>query len=205
MSEQESQQNQENVGEQAEEKHMRQKKEKKPKKVVDKPPPPDHASFIDARVGKIIKVSVVPDADTLYCEDVDIGNGEVKHVVTSVRKYYTLEQLQDRRVVVFTNMHPAKMRGETSEAMLFGGSTPDPDVCELLDPPPDSPIGTRVCFGSFTNPDDKPPVDKKNNHWKKVVDHLHIDNDGVATYKGEPLFTPEGKVTVPTIRNCEFH
>ena len=184
---------------------LRQKKEKKPKKVVEKPPPPDPVTFIDARVGKIVKVAYVEGADTLFCEDVDIGDGVTKHVVTSVRAYYTLEQLQDRRVIIFTNMHPAKMRGETSEAMLFAGSTPEPDVCELLDPPADAPIGTRVQFGHFSVEGEAPGIDKKNNHWKKVAPFLRIDENGVATYKGEPLTTPQGVITVPNIRNCEFH
>ena len=109
-------------------KHMRQKKEKKPKKQVEKPPEPDPATFIDARIGKIIKVGPVANADKLYEEDVDIGNGVIKHIVSSIRPYYTVEQLQDRKIVIFTNMHPAKMCGVTSEAMLFAGSTPDPDV-----------------------------------------------------------------------------
>ena len=185
--------------------HPRQKKVKPPKKEKPPPPPPkDPACFIDCRVGQIVKVSVVPDADTLFREEVDCGNGITKHVVTSVRKYYTEEQLLNRRVCVFVNIHPGKMRGETSEAMLLGGSTPDPDQCELLDPPPDDPIGTRILFGSFTEGEPE-GIDNKNKQWKKILPHLHIDENGVATYKGEPLHTASGNVTVPTIRDCEFH
>ena len=96
------------------------------------------------------------------------------------------------------------MRGETSEAMLLGGSTPDPDRCELLDPPEADPIGTRIYFGHFTEGEPE-GIDHKNKQWKKILPHLHIDENGVATYKGEPLHTESGNVTVPTIRDCEFH
>ena len=185
--------------------HPRQKKVKPPKKEKPPPPPPkDPTCHIDCRVGQIIKVSVVPDADTLYCEEVDCGNGLVKHVVTSVRKYYTEEQLLNRRVCVFVNIHPGKMRGETSEAMLLGASIPEPDSCELLDPPEGDPIGTRILFGHFTEGEPE-GIDNKNKQWKKILPHLHINKDGVATYKDEPLHTPSGNVTVPTLRDCEFH
>ena len=186
------------------EKHMRQKKEKKPKKPVEKAPELDPASFIDARIGKIVKAAEVPDSDNLFMEDVDIGNGVIKHVVTSVRKYYTVEQLQDRHVVIFTNMHPAKMCGVPSEAMLFAGSTPEPDVCELLDPPADAPIGERVMFGKYTEGEAK-DIDKRNKQWKKVLPFLKINEEGIATYKDEPLHVAEGVIKVPTLKNCEFH
>ena len=186
-------------------KYVRQKKEKKPKKQVEKPPEPDPASFINAIIGKIIEVAPVENSDYLYEETVDIGNGQTRHVVTSVRQYYTVEQLKDRKVVIFTNMHPAKMCGVTSEAMLFAGSTEEPDVCELLDPPADAPIGERVHFGHFTGDGEVPGVDKRNNKWKKVAPFLRINAEGVATYKDEPLHVAEGVITVPNIRNCEFH
>lgn len=185
-------------------KYLRAKKEKKPKVQTEKPPEKDPACFIDARVGQIIHVEPVEDSEFLYKEDVDIGNGVTKHIVTSVRQYYTVEQLKNRRVCVFTNMHPAKMRGETSEAMLFGASTPDPDICELLDPPAESPIGARIFFGSFSQGEPE-GQDRRNTHWKKMVDHLGINENGVACYKGEPLHTAEGNLTVPNLRNCEFH
>ncbi|KAI5499009.1 tRNA binding [Trichomonas vaginalis G3] len=200
-----TEQNQEIIGKDGKPvKYLRGKKEKKPKVQTEKPPEPDPAVYIDARVGKIIHVEPVEDSEFLYKEDVDVGNGITKHIVTSVRKYYTVEQLQDRRVCVFTNMHPAKMRGETSEAMLFGASTPDPDICELLDPPADSPIGARIFFGHFTE-GEVTGQDRRNTHWKKMVEHLGINDQGVACYKGEPLHTAEGNLTVPNLRNCEFH
>ena len=186
-------------------KHMRQKKEKKPKKQVEKPPEPDPASFIDARIGRIVKVAPVPNSDFLYEEEVDIGNGQVRHIVSSIRSYYTVEQLQDRKIVIFTNMHPAKMCGVTSEAMLFAGSTPEPDVCELLDPPADAPVGERVHFGQFTGDGEVQGIDKRNNKWKKCLPFLRINAEGIATYKDEPLRVAEGVITVPNIRNCEFH
>jgi methionine--tRNA ligase beta chain len=188
----------------AAEKHMRQKKEKKPKKQVEKAPELDPASFIDVRIGKIVKVQPVPDTDNLFMEEVDIGGGVIKHVVTSVRKYYTVEQLQDRHVVIFTNMQPAKMCGVPSEAMLFAGSTEEPDACELLDPPADAPIGERVLFGKYTEGEAK-DIDKRNKQWKKVLPFLRINEEGVATYKDEPLHVAEGVIRVATLKNCEFH
>ncbi|OHS98389.1 TRNA binding domain containing protein [Tritrichomonas foetus] len=187
--------------------HPRQKKIKPPKKEkAPAPPPKDPICAIDCRVGQIVKVGVVPDADTLYVEEVDVGNGVTKHIVTSVRKYYTEEQLLNRRVCVFVNIHPGKMRGETSEAMLLGASTPDPDLCELLDPPEGDPVGTRIFFGHFNENEPQPETnDNKNKQWKRILPHHWINKEGVAVYKNEPIHTASGPLTVPTLRDCEFH
>lgn len=186
------------------------KKSKKPAQPAQPKKPQednrDPFSFIDVRIGKIVKVWPHPNAEKLYCEEIDIGNNTIKRVVTGVREYVPIDQMQDRHVVVFTNIKPSKIRGEPSESMVFAGSNADHTVVELLDPPADAPIGTRVVCGDFVQ-GEVPGVDKKGKYWEAVVaDHqLTINADHLACYKGVPLSCEYGQIRVKSLANCEFH
>lgn len=188
------------------------KKEKKAKKpAAPKPEAPkvDAFAMIDIRVAQIVKVWPHPDADSLYCEEIDIGDGVIKKVITGVRKFVPLEEMQGRRVVVFTNIKPGKIRGMPSESMVFAGSNSDHTIVELLTPPADAPVGSRVVCGDFIpDPSVKPPTDNKGKWWKEVAaeGNLTINADHLACYKGIPLTVPGfGNLTVATLSNCEFH
>lgn len=60
-----------------------------------------------------------PDADTLYLEKIDVGEEQPRTVVSGLVAYVSLEELQDRHVVVLCNLKPQKMRGIESQAMLL--------------------------------------------------------------------------------------
>lgn len=187
------------------------KKEKAPKKPQQNAPKQgednrDPFSWIDVRIGKIVKVWPHPNADTLYCEEIDIGNGEIRKVVTGVRNYVPIEEMQDRHVVVFCNIKPSKIRGMPSESMVFAGSNADHSVVELLDPPADAPIGTRIVCGDFVQ-GEVPGVDKKGKFWEAVAanHNLTINADHLACYKGVPLSCEYGQIRVKSLANCEFH
>ncbi|KAH0795769.1 TRNA binding domain containing protein [Histomonas meleagridis] len=184
------------------------KKQAKPKQpAAPKEPECDPFQMIDVRVSRIVKIWPHPDADTLYCEEIDIGDGVIKRVITGVRNYIPIEEMENRLVVVFTNIKPGKIRGQPSEAMVFAGSNADHSKVELLTPPADTPVGTRVLCGDFVNPEIKPSVDSKGKWWKAVSanNQLTINADGQACYKGVPLRVPQGNITVATLTNCEFH
>ena len=186
---------------------MRTKKEKKPKAPVPPPVEYDPASYLDIRVGKIVHVQPHPDADKLYMEDIDIGDGVIKKVVTGVRQFIPIEKMQDRVVAVFCNIQPSKLKGQPSEAMVFAASIThgeEKEVVELLDIPEGTPIGTRILFGDFCQCDPS-PCDKKYAKWKKVQPFCKINSDGVACYKDQPLHVAGGNITVATLKDCEFH
>ncbi|KAH0785020.1 TRNA binding domain containing protein [Histomonas meleagridis] len=188
-------------------KAKKQAKQQAPKPAAPKEPECDPFQMIDVRVSRIVKVWPHPDADSLYCEEIDIGDGVIKKVITGVRKYIPIEEMENRLVVVFTNIKPGKIRGQPSEAMVFAGSSADHSKVELLTPPADTPVGTRVLCGDFVNPDIKPSVDSKGKWWKAVSSNnqLTINAEGQACYKGVPLRVPQGNITVATLTNCEFH
>jgi len=49
---------------------------------------------LDIRVGKIVKAEKHPKADALYVEEIDVGGGEIRTVVSGLVKYIPLEEMQ---------------------------------------------------------------------------------------------------------------
>ena len=98
----------------------------KPAEPASKPEEnPVDIGLVDLRVGKIVNVKKHPDADSLYVEEVDVGEEKTRTVVSGLVKYVPLEEMQNRLAIFMCNLKPAKMRGITSEGMLMCASTPE--------------------------------------------------------------------------------
>lgn len=65
--------------------------EAKPKGTVE---PEISITRLDIRVGLIKKAQKHPDADSLYVEEIDVGGGETRTVVSGLVKYIPLEEMQ---------------------------------------------------------------------------------------------------------------
>ena len=93
--------------------------------------------LLELRVGKVISVEQHPDADKLYVEKVDMGNGDVRTIVSGLKEYMDMEELNGKKVIVVANLKPAKLRGVKSEGMLLVGekgkklSLLDASACEV--------------------------------------------------------------------------
>jgi methionyl-tRNA synthetase len=74
---------------------------------------------INLKVGKIIDVKKHPEADRLYIEQVDLGGGETRQIVSGLVKYYTEEELLGKNVILVANLKPAKLKGVESMGMLL--------------------------------------------------------------------------------------
>ncbi|GAA99282.1 uncharacterized protein L969DRAFT_619259 [Mixia osmundae IAM 14324] len=120
--------------------------------------------MLDLRVGKIIEVKRHPDADSLYVEQVDVGEAEPRTIVSGLVKYINIEDMQNRYLVAVCNMKPANMRGIKSFAMVLAATSPDGKEghgsVELVDPPKESKPGDRVYFDGFEG--DYKPLDVLN-------------------------------------------
>lgn len=49
---------------------------------------------LDIRVGKIVKAEKHPNADSLYVEEIDVGEDKLRTVVSGLVKYIPLEEMQ---------------------------------------------------------------------------------------------------------------
>lgn len=54
-------------------------------------------SRLDLRVGRIIKAEKHPDADSLYVEQVDVGEPSPRTVVSGLVHHITLEKVEDKK------------------------------------------------------------------------------------------------------------
>lgn len=190
-----------------EEKPQQQKKEK-PKK--EKAPAADAApvlevvdiSRLDMRVGKIVEVSRHPDADALYLEKIDCGEANPRTVVSGLVRFITIEEMQNRMVIVLCNLKPAKMRGVTSEAMVMCASTPE--KVEIMSPPAGAVPGDLIsCEGYGRNPDSI--MNPKKKIFETVAPDLQVNGDLVGTYKGANLIVEgKGPITAQTLKNVNI-
>ncbi|NWU94358.1 AIMP1 protein, partial [Upupa epops] len=180
-----------------EEKKKKEKVEKKGEKKEKKQQPaagssdakPVDVSRLDLRVGCIITAEKHPDADSLYVEQVDVGEGSPRTVVSGLVKHVPLDQMQNRMAVLLCNLKPAKMRGVVSQAMVMCASSPE--KVEILAPPPGAVPGDRITFEGFPGDPEK-ELNPKKKIWEQIQPDLHTNDQCVATYKGVP-FEVKGK------------
>lgn len=177
------------------------KKEKPATEKVEKPATggdeaPVDISRLDLRIGRIVEVSKHPDADSLYVEKMDLGEEKPRTIVSGLVKWHTLEEVQNRLVVVFCNLKPAKMRGILSEGMVMCASSLE--KVELISPPPNSVPGDLVhCEGYNRNPDAL--LNPKKKIWEAVAPDVKTNDDLQVCFKGAPMYVKEkGYLKAPT-------
>ncbi|XP_006216226.1 aminoacyl tRNA synthase complex-interacting multifunctional protein 1 [Vicugna pacos] len=166
------------------------KKEKKQQSVAGSTDSkPVDVSRLDLRIGCIITAKKHPDADSLYVEEVDVGETTPRTVVSGLVNHVPLEQMQNRMVILLCNLKPAKMRGVVSQAMVMCASSPE--KVEILAPPNGSVPGDRITFDAFPGEPDK-ELNPKKKIWEQIQPDLYTNEECVATYKGAP-FEVKGK------------
>lgn len=195
-------------GGEREEKKVKEKLEKKGEKKEKKQQPvvgsadskPIDVSRLDLRIGCIITAKKHPDADSLYVEEVDVGEAAPRTVVSGLVNHVPLDQMQNRMVILLCNLKPAKMRGILSQAMVMCASSPE--KVEILAPPVGSVPGDRITFDAFPGEPDK-ELNPKKKIWEQIQPDLHTNEECVATYKGAP-FEVKGKgvCRAQTMANC---
>ncbi|KAJ8755427.1 hypothetical protein K2173_019225 [Erythroxylum novogranatense] len=153
---------------------------------------------LDIRVGLIKKAQKHPDADSLYVEEIDLGEAQPRTVVSGLVKYIPLEEMQNRKVCVLCNLKPANMRGIKSQAMVLAASNSDHTKVELVDPPHSAAVGERITFPGFEGQADD-VLNPKKKVWETLQVDLQTNQDLVACYKDIPLTTSTGVCKVASI------
>lgn len=159
-------------------------------------------SRIDLRIGRIVEVSKHPDADALYLEKIDVGEEKPRTVISGLVKYVSIEEMQNRLVVLLCNLKPMKMRGITSEAMVMCASTPE--KVEVLMPPSDSVPGDLVhCDGYSREPDAQ--LNPKKKILETVLPDLKTNDNLEACYKNAKLMVgSKGPILSQTLKNVNI-
>lgn len=84
----------------------------------------DDFAKLEIKIGTIISVEVVPDADRLLKLMVDVGEDEPRQIVSGIRTHFSdPESLVGLQCPFVTNMKPREIRGLTSHGMILATST----------------------------------------------------------------------------------
>ena len=95
------------------------------------------------QVGEIISCEPVKKSKKLLCFQVKVGS-QVRQIVSGIKAYYKPEDTIGMKVMVLTNLKPAKLAGMLSEGMLLCAEDAEGNVC-LMTPEKAMPAGAEIC------------------------------------------------------------
>lgn len=167
------------------------------------------ADVLDIRVGRVLRAWRHEEADSLYVEEVDVGEPEPRIICSGLVKYVPLDYLQEAKVVVLANLKPRNMRGVKSSGMLMAASDASHENVELLVPPEDSLPGERIWFGSETEKESQPEAAspnqiQKKKIWELVQPHLKTDASCIAMLGAHVMRTSAGAVVSSSLKNANI-
>ena len=124
-----------------------QEEEKEEEAVIDLEPK-EEITFEDFgkmqfQVGEIISCEPVKKSKKLLCFQVKVGS-QVRQIVSGIKAYYKPEDTIGMKVMVLTNLKPAKLAGMMSEGMLLCAEDAEGNVC-LMTPEKAMPAGAEIC------------------------------------------------------------
>ncbi|MBS3093670.1 hypothetical protein J4456_03780 [Candidatus Pacearchaeota archaeon] len=86
---------------------------------------------LDLRTGEILEVEEVKGADKLYKLKIDIGT-ETRILVAGLKQYYTRDELEGKKCIIFANLEPKMIKGIQSHGMLLAAVNEDHSEVKLL-------------------------------------------------------------------------
>ena len=124
-----------------------QEEEKEEEAVIDLEPK-EEITFEDFgkmqfQVGEIISCEPVKKSKKLLCFQVKVGS-QVRQIVSGIKAYYKPEDTIGMKVMVLTNLKPAKLAGMMSDGMLLCADDAEGNVC-LMTPEKAMPAGAEIC------------------------------------------------------------
>lgn len=169
-----------------------------PKDAYEGPP----VTALDIRVGRITKVWEHPEADKLYCEEIDVGEDEPRSIASGLKPYLQPEDMEGRLVLVLCNLKERKLVGFPSHGMVLCASNSDHSDVRLVNPPIDAKIGERITIPDFNfeGEDAEPFAENKigkKKIFEKIAPHLVTSKYGVPEFLGRPFMTSAGVCTSP--------
>ena len=95
------------------------------------------------QVGVVLACEAVPKSKKLLCSKVKVGS-QVRQIVSGIKAHYTPEEMVGKRVMVVTNLKPAKLAGLLSEGMLLCAEDAKGHLAMMV-PEKDMPAGAEIC------------------------------------------------------------
>ena len=157
---------------------------------------------LDIRVGRITKVWSHEESEKLFCEEIDVGEGEPRLIASGLRPYMNAEDLDGRLVLVLCNLKERKLAGFPSHGMVLCASNEDHTVVKLVSVPVEARVGERVTVpGVDYGSEGAAPFAEnkigKQKVFEKIAPFLGTGKYGVPEFCGRPLMTSAGVCTSP--------
>lgn len=103
----------------------------------------DDFAKLEIKIGTILSVEVVPEADRLLKLMVDFGEESPRQIVSGIREYFEdVDVLVGKQSPFVTNMEPRTIRGLESQGMILAASKDE--LFAVLSPDKKLPAGTLV-------------------------------------------------------------
>jgi aminoacyl tRNA synthase complex-interacting multifunctional protein 1 len=204
---QQQQQQQPNSDDKNKAKKEKKKTIAKPQKAKNAPANVDQPDIckLEFKVGRISKVWVHPEADKLYCEEIECGEDKPRQIASGLRPHYSLEEMQGRRLLVVSNLKTKKLAGFPSAGMVLCAAETKEDgseIVEFVEPPEGAPLGEIITFEGLPPPE---PFSGAQVEKKKVfnacADGMKTTEDGIAAWNGHVFMTSAGPCRSETIKN----
>ena len=100
----------------------------------------DDFAKVEVVVGEVKESKKHPKADKLLVSKIDLGNDDVRQIVSGIAQVITPEEFVGKKVLVVKNLKPATLRGEISEGMILCGE--NGDKVEILTS--SLPVGSKI-------------------------------------------------------------
>jgi len=146
----------------------------------------DDVARLELRVGQIKKVWEHPDADGLWCEEIDLGGLGVRQIASGLRAHLKKEDMEGKHVVVLANLKAKNLRAFPSHGMVMCAEA-DSKV-RFINPPAGAKVGDLCTFdGQEGDFDEVLPHKPGKNPIEVIFLDLKTDAKGVVVYKGAEL------------------
>ena len=103
----------------------------------------DDFEKLQFQIGEIIACEEVKKSRKLLCSQVKIGS-QVRQIVSGIKAHYSAEEMVGKKVMVLTNLKPAKLAGIMSEGMILCAEDADGNLA-LMAPEKEMPAGAEIC------------------------------------------------------------
>ena len=103
----------------------------------------DDFAKLQFQIGEIVKCEAVPKSKKLLCSQVKIGT-KTRQIVSGIKAHYSPEEMVGKKVMVVTNLKPAKLAGVVSEGMILCAEDAEGNL-SLMVPEKKMPAGAEIC------------------------------------------------------------
>jgi len=143
-------------------------KKKKPSMEKKEPLSEFLPLLLDVRVGKILSAKKHDSADSLFVEEIDVGEESPRTICSGLVKFYSsADMIVGKHVLVICNLKPRTMVGVESNGMVLAASNSDKSSVSLVEVPEGSKPGDRVVYSDAPPP--PPEITPPNQVNKKKI------------------------------------